>query len=89
MGFEYKLKTKLTDQQAAEIQDLLENLAILRKNTNMPISCSGTSDMQKTRVRYLISVLFLRRMVFISANGAHPIFGQVLKSLKIIWRKNK
>lgn len=31
MGFEYKLKTKLTDQQAAEIQDLLENLAIFEK----------------------------------------------------------
>lgn len=31
MGFEYKLKTKLTNQQTAEIQDLLENLAIFEK----------------------------------------------------------
>lgn len=31
MGFEYKLKTKLTDQQTAEIQDLLENSALFEK----------------------------------------------------------
>lgn len=31
MGFEYKLKTKLTDQQTSEIKDLLENLALFDK----------------------------------------------------------
>lgn len=31
MGFEYKLKTKLTDQQTAEIEDLLENSAPFEK----------------------------------------------------------
>ncbi|UHO39795.1 hypothetical protein H5J24_07000 [Chryseobacterium capnotolerans] len=31
MGFEYKLKTKLTDQQTAEIEDLLENSALFEK----------------------------------------------------------
>lgn len=31
MGFEYKLKTKLTDQQTAEIQDLLEKSVLFEK----------------------------------------------------------
>ncbi|MDR3023165.1 hypothetical protein [Chryseobacterium sp.] len=31
MGFEYKLKTKLTDRQTAEIQELLENSALFEK----------------------------------------------------------
>lgn len=31
MGFEYKLKTKLTDQQTAEIQHLLENSVLFEK----------------------------------------------------------
>ncbi|WP_250253445.1 hypothetical protein [Chryseobacterium sp. Marseille-Q3244] len=31
MGFEYKLKTKLTDQQTTEIQDLLESSDLFEK----------------------------------------------------------
>lgn len=31
MGFEYKLKTKLTDQQTTEIQNLLESSALFEK----------------------------------------------------------
>lgn len=31
MGFEYKLKTKLTDKQIIEIQELLENSALFEK----------------------------------------------------------
>ncbi|WP_160137601.1 hypothetical protein [Chryseobacterium sp. c4a] len=31
MGFEYKLKTKLTHQQTTEIQDLLENAVLFEK----------------------------------------------------------
>lgn len=31
MGFEYKLKAKLTDQQTAEIQDLLEKSVLFEK----------------------------------------------------------
>lgn len=31
MGFEYKLKTKLTDRQTAEIQELLESSVLFEK----------------------------------------------------------
>lgn len=31
MGFEYKIKTKLTDKQTSEIQDLLESFALFEK----------------------------------------------------------